>query len=714
MFNLSSAIIPTPQYIEDRNSPVYIGKFSQSEFYFDFNGDGSVYNSAANLLSSKMSEFFLLSDNTKNYKITLCVDSTNRLFAGKGKSEAYIIDINVDSACIIGYDEAGAYYGAVSFSSLIHTDGDCVVLPQCHIFDYPVYSKRGHFMENRYGSDFMTLDDWKKGIDYLSAMKINTLVIGLYGCWDRQYDGKIAEYQYIPFKKYPELKTPRHIKYYNAKDKKWIYKTDVLPNMYETDYFGEMVTYGKKKNIDVIPLFNSLGHNTLIPRKFPEISAVDENGNYSGVGFCTNNDKTYEIMFGIYDEIIDRYLTPNGIDSFEIGLDEVRDVRGTDPSDYQLTKSPICKCPKCRDSAYSDLMIEYIIKITKHMKSKGINNVYVYHDMLFKAGAINEDTVSLLKKEGVYDNIIIDWWDYGRDKAKIFGGKSDQLPTCMRSVGKPITGYFHWCNTMDSVDNMLLHRDIAAKKNFEGLIAYSSFDYGYDFNYRFLAECVWNPEAANVDYTLEKYVHLTFPECFNGALRAIRTAREFMKFNAENLCTFFFGYYMSSYLVKDVEYPQNFPARQFIAISEDEEQYLTYLRQTYHKAKYVYDFFIDNSSSWQGKTWAFSAATYMLMCDEFLTVYTCAEEYNKGNIDECEFMSELLRLTKLSDEVISLCQEVRFEANQYIIIRNMSVLRQCVIDLYTYMKSEVQSGRVPEVDILKFEKYLSDFSWFLR
>ena len=49
-------------------------------------------------------------------------------------------------------------------------------------------------MECRYGSDFMTYEDWKNGIDYLSEMKINKIVCGLYGCWGRQYDGDFAEY----------------------------------------------------------------------------------------------------------------------------------------------------------------------------------------------------------------------------------------------------------------------------------------------------------------------------------------------------------------------------------------------------------------------------------------------------------------------------------------------------------------------------------------
>lgn len=597
MFDLNSAIIPTPQYTEDRKASIVIGKLSKANFYFDFSCGGEVMESAKGLLTDKMTEFALV-PNGKKYKISLKVDDKASAFGENAKSEAYFIDINENEAVITGYDEGGAYYGAVSFASLVHMRGDLICLPECFILDYPKFSQRGHFMENRYGSDFMTLDDWKKGIDYLSEMKINTLIIGLYGCWSRQYDGDFAEYQYIPFRKYPELKTPRQIKYYSAKDKKWIYKPDVLPNMYETDYFGEMIAYGKKKNIKVIPLFNSLGHNTLIPRVFPEISAQDEDGNCSGFGFCTSNEKTYEVMFNIYDEIIDRYLTPNSIDSFEIGLDEIGPSLGVDSADYQKSTSPVCKCPKCRDREFAELLIQYIIRIAKYMKSKGINNIYVYHDMLLRYDLITEETAELFKKEGIYDNIVIDWWEYSDDKEhpNWFSGKADKVSSIFRSVGKAITGYYHWCVPSHSSDNLIPITELAEEKKFEALIAYSSFEYCYDFNYNLFAECGWNPSSAHYVKTLEKYVGQKFPECYSGVLSAIQTAHEFMKTDGNNLALYTFGYYFSSYLKKNMEYPQNFPSNKFKVISEDEEKYLKYLMETYHKSKSVYDFFKNNTS----------------------------------------------------------------------------------------------------------------------
>ena len=485
--------------------------------------------------------------------------------------------------------------------------------------------------------------------------------------------------------------------------------------MYETDYFGDMIAYGKKKNVKVIPLFNSLGHNTLIPRHFPEISAVDEDGNLSGVGFCTNNEKTYEIMFDIYDEIIDRYLAPNGIDAFEIGLDEVHDVLGTDPSDYQISKSPICKCPKCRGRNYGELMIEYIIKITKYLNSRGIKDVYVYHDMLLHHDLLNESTAELLKKEGVYDSVIIDWWSYNT-KPTFFGGKPEKVNGLFRSVGKPMTGYYHWCQPMEATENMLLMKDLAIKNDFEGIISYSSFDYGYDFNYRLFAETCWNPDAASDPATLEKYVALTFPECYSQALAAIKTAHSFMSSYDRNInvVMYVFSYYIYSYLYKDTEYPEDYPAKVFRKLAEDEENYLDILSSTYYKAKAVRDFFQANTSSWQGRQWQFTASIYMSVCDEFHTVYTCAKEYNKGTISAQKFVSELERVIAQSDKTIALCEDVRIKANQYTIIRNMSVTRQFVCDLRDYISAELQKGNKPEIDIFNFDKYLSDASRFLR
>lgn len=709
--NFKKILIPSPVEITDRNKSTKIGEYSYGDFVLTTNGCGELFAEAANYLKSRL--FRETASKGCEGKYEICLEITGSEAELASKSEAYIIDITENSAHLIASDEAGAYYAAVTFAKLIHRKGNSILLPCCRILDYPRYKTRGHFMECRYGSDFMTQKDWENAIDYLSEMKINKVVCGLYGCWGRQYDGEFAEYLYIPFKKYPDLKTPRHIKYYSAKKRSMIYKKDILPTMFADDYYGELTKYGKKRNIELIPLFNSLGHNTLLPRVFPEISAIDENGNFSSLGFCTNNDKTYEILFGIYDEIIDKYLAPNGIDSFEIGLDEVWKLIGLNPANLQEERSPFCQCDKCRGKEYAGLMVDYIIKITKHLKEKGINNVYVYHDMLFKGGFLTEETAQRFKDEGIYDNIVIDWWSYNIDPAKNFSGRPDDVNGLFRSVGKPITGYFHWNMPTQGNNNIYIINQISHKHNFEGMIAYSSFEYCYDFNYQVFAECAWRgTDAADVHELLERYAYTNFGDVYSGALRALETVQEFTpgRYSTINHAASLFEYYVSSYLYREKEYPVNYPANAFVKIREDEDKLLNYLKTTMINSQYVYDFFDANTSSEKGDIWKLIALQYSTLCDEFYTVYTCARAYNCHTLTTEAFAHQLERLIKKRDKTIALCEDVRIEANQYTCIRDMTVIRQAIYDLLCFIRENPDK----EVDIFNYDKYLSKESYFLR
>jgi N-acetyl-beta-hexosaminidase len=235
---------------------IKIGSLSVPGFKFNFKGEGEVFEEAVALMKQIFEEKACAVEPCGEYEILLTICDEDI------KKEGYIIDITEEKAVLKAADAAGAYYAAATFEQIIHREGTEVFLPLCHIEDYPKFEKRGHFMECRYGSDFMTFEDWKKGIDYLSKMKVNKIIVGLYGCWGHHYDNRFAEYLYYPFKKHPELKTPRHIKYYSAKEGKMVYKKDVLPTMFEDDYFGKLVAYGKRKNIEIIPLVSVVGVHT--------------------------------------------------------------------------------------------------------------------------------------------------------------------------------------------------------------------------------------------------------------------------------------------------------------------------------------------------------------------------------------------------------------------------------------------------------------------
>ena len=67
------------------------------------------------------------------------------------------------------------------------------------------------------GTEFLTLGDWQNFIDYMAKMKVNSITIGVYGCWGVQYDSRRMEYLYVPIRKYAQLKTEKNIKYYANK-----------------------------------------------------------------------------------------------------------------------------------------------------------------------------------------------------------------------------------------------------------------------------------------------------------------------------------------------------------------------------------------------------------------------------------------------------------------------------------------------------------------
>ena len=713
MFDLKNAILPVPVEIEDREKKICLGEKTKGKINIFTKGSGDVFCEAVKYLRNTVWDNFLSDDG--EYKISLIIDSEDTRLEKAAKKDGYIIDISEKETILCGYDEGGAYYAAVSFKRLIHSVGDEVYLPICFIRDYPHFEKRGHYHECRYGSDFMTLEDWKKAVDYFADMKVNTLTLGIYGCWDVQYDAKRTEFLLIPFEKYPQLKTPRDIKYYSAKERKWIYKHDVLPEMFKSDYLGELIKYAKTKNIELFPLFNSFGHNTLLPRLFPEISAVNEKGEHEGVGFCTSNEGTYKLLFELYDEIIDKYLKPNGIKSIEVGLDEIWKLIGCNPDDLWEERSPFCQCEKCKQREFTDLLLDFIIRIVKYLKSRGMENIYMYQDMLCELGMLNEDMANRLKEEGIWENVVIDWWNYSWDIKHMFRDKERfEIKGLFRNISKPMTGYFHWALPTQRNINIKVMTEEAVKSGFEGMLAYGAFEYCYDFNYWYLAECAWNPDKTDIDEITDRYAGMFFGDCGGNISEAIKSMNEIMiDDNDDNIAEIEYDYYRCSYLFRDKPFPQDYPGA-MLRKTRDEEKYYNYLHDTYFKAKGVYETFDANTSSALGDMWKLSAAGYMQICNEFMTLYRLNCDYNKGYIDEFKFMEALDELIESRDKVMLLAEEVRIKANSYVFLRDMSVIRQAICDLRLFIEKEIKAGRKPDIDVMNFKQYLSNLSWFIR
>lgn len=589
-------IFPTPKSITKNGAEALVSKITECGFKLIAPTGGEVMSSAVARINQAFYESAaLLPPFDGDFTITLCLDPADSRIRDHG-DEAYAITVTETEASLVGRSERAVLYAAVTLSKLLYTRGSSVYLPTCEIVDYPDFMTRGMFAENRY-NDFMTLDDWKSVVDTLADLKLNTLKVGLYGTWSMQYDRRLTQHAYIPYKTHPEIRAPKTEKYFSAKSGKWVYKPDTLPTMYREDFFGDIVSYGKTKGVEVIPLVNSLGHNSLIPEVIPAISAKDEDGNLTGYGLCTSNPETYKVYFELYDEIIDRYLKPNGITSFCVGLDEVGDIYAVDKNNWSKRFSAHCKCDKCRDIPVQDRMIDYMIKLIKHLKDRGMENIYVYYDMFFYVyGIMNEYLADILKREGVYDVTVMDWWNYGAT-TDFFRGKYNEVNGLFRSIIKPMSGYFGWMGIQDNLENMCDCSMMADKHNFRGIISYSNFDPRFEYNHTYLGESSWNA-VKNREESLTGFKHRFFenkypdhPDEAADAWSVIQHRLHPYNYTENPPHNSIFNQYTYSYYNAAKDYPRDHYSEILEKIDEKPEYHLGYLEDFISRADKALEFF---------------------------------------------------------------------------------------------------------------------------
>jgi len=411
--------------------------------------------------------------------------AAERLAETPDSPEAYALVAQGQQIALLGRTPTGTLYAAQTFAQMLRSEGEALVVDGAAIADWPDFRYRGLFVESKWGPDLMGLDDWKELIDYLAALKFNSLGIGVYGCWGVQYDGRRTEFLMVPFPDHPELQTPKTIRYYSAKSGAWKSLT-YLPRMFEEDFFGEVVAYARARNIMVRPHFNGPGHTTLIPHTHPEIAAKNAAGQPESYGYCLSNPATYDLLFELWDSIIDRYLLPNGVDWFHMGLDEIWPMAAIDEDAPERVVDPWCKCDLCRERTPNDLLVDYVVRATQHLVAKGMNNITLWNDHLERHGILTPEFVSRLEEAGVKDKVALQWWRYNEPVLEI------RPELGLRAWTTPMPGYWFWLFTQSYTSNIYPHLHMAYRAGAEGADAYCTFDPAYDRNYVCLAEYAWN------------------------------------------------------------------------------------------------------------------------------------------------------------------------------------------------------------------------------
>ena len=142
------------------------------------------------------------------------------------------------------------------------------------------------------------------------------------------------------------------------------------------------IDYIRSFGIEVIPEVQSLGHVQYITIAHPEIAELEDSaeevidqrfadankGKFFAHCYCPSNEKSYEIIFDLMDEIIE---VARPTEYVHIGHDEV----------YQLGVCPVCKTKDPADLYYNDVM-----RLHDHLAKKGLKTM-LWSDMVQPASS---------------------------------------------------------------------------------------------------------------------------------------------------------------------------------------------------------------------------------------------------------------------------------------------------------------------------------------
>ena len=708
--NILDRIIPVPQKCTMRKGREVCLKTQGYTLCVDVPKEPLAQSAGIRLAKALAEKFGEPTAGKGSVKITLSVEAPPEGIPNP--DQGYLLTVGEHEIRITGFGTPGLFYGVTTLLQLLQEDQ----IPALEILDYPNLKTRGHFMETRYGTDLMELEDWKEVVDFMVDHKENQLTVSVYGCWQMQFDNRVSEYVFVPFEGYPKLETSVIQKYFSPKENKWVEKETKTP-MFEKDFLGQLMAYGKERGVQVIPMINSLGHNTLIPRMYPEVSALDEEGNPSFTGFCTANPKTYELVFDLYDQIIDRYCTPNGIDAFDIGLDEVRDGKAYLPGDVGNTRSPWCKCPACRDKGRGQIVIDYAVKLMQHLKEKGMKTVYMYNDMVVEHKSAPqvigqpEDRTAIfceeLQKHDLMDVACLDWWNY-RDVLSMFHFHTIHPELGLRSTLKPWNGYYNWAYLINAVKNNFHVSRMANDENGEGMRSYSTWDYSYHRNCQTQAEYAWNyagtgkPQMASA-----RYVRRYFPTAQGEANAAFllmddisrwrnrkdpvndETSRHELFFHT--LC-----FYEYTYFRVGKDYPRNYPGEIVAKLRVDREclEDLQLLRGLCDQAAQLWKRIITTPGCNEklAARYLYEVENYRMLVQDalaFVEMDTLAQEYAEtGNKALLKAVAAVARTQK--QERLAHLAMLEQTKEHYLIpggARNLSAPMQYFADIEAYLAS---------------------------
>ena len=285
------------------------------------------------------------------------------------RSEQYHILADGNGVVIEAGDTAAAVYAAATIAQLCaEHEGK---LPICESADAPEHPWRGLLVD--VCRHFFPISTLKTIVDLLAYYKYNRLHLHL-----TEDQGFRFESERFPLlNSVGSYRKSTLVKHTDFKGQ------DGVPHggYYTKAELRELVRYAKARGVEIVPEIDMPGHALSIIAAYPDLACFEELmvvATYFGVTdfskklFCAGNEKTYEFLFSLLDEVMEIFPFPY----MHIGGDEA-------------VKSEWKRCERCQK-----VMREQGLKNERELQGYFLNRVIVYLASHGKSAIVWNDGLS--------------------------------------------------------------------------------------------------------------------------------------------------------------------------------------------------------------------------------------------------------------------------------------------------------------------------------
>jgi hypothetical protein len=380
-------------------------------------------------------------------------------------NEAYFLEITPKFVKIEAATAKGAFYAAMSLIQLLEKAQNKSV-PAMKIVDYPDLKVRG-ISDDISRGQVSRMDNFKRIIDHIARYKMNTYM---------PYMEDVLQLESFP-------------------------TIGVGRGALSRDEVKEIIEYAEKNFIEVVPIFQTLGHyeNILSQDEFLEYAEFP-----GAASLNVSSEKTYEFLETMLKEVFEMFPSKY----FHMGADESWDVG------LGATKE------RAEETSLAEVHVQHYIRVHEICKKYG-KEVLMYGDVILNHPEILEK----LPK----DIIVVDWHYHVSDyypSAKTFEEAGHQF-----YVSPAVWNFLTTFPTnINAMPNIKYITKSGIQHNAGGMINSNWGDYGAEtfkelilFGYAWSAQCAWNLEKSDQSNFAKNYFYDFFGSDDPGLPRIYET-----------------------------------------------------------------------------------------------------------------------------------------------------------------------------------------------